>query len=533
MRIPLGLRAAAGSSSGGPWNIASAVYNGSPINSYYVGTKDSNCQDVFFKPDGTKMYILGNGNDNVYEYNLSTVWDISTASYLQSFSVAAQEDTPNGISFKDDGTKMYIVGSTNDTVYEYNLSTAWNISTASYLQSFSVAAQDTFPGGLFFKTDGTKMYIVGVVNRIVYEYNLSTAWNISTASYLQSFSVAAQDASTPGISFKDDGTKMYIVGAFNDAIYEYNLSTAWNISTASYLQSFSVISYETTPNGVFFKGDGTKMYIIGSSANAVYQYDLSTAWNLATASFTNPTTNYFFIGTRDTLPSDVFFKPDGTKMYVAGSTNDNVYEYNLSTAWDISTASYLQSFSIVAQENSITGVSFKTDGTKMYIVGGTTDTVYEYNLSTAWNISTASYLQSFSVAAQDANPTGIFLKPDGTKMYIVGFITDHVYEYNLSTAWNVTTASYLQRFSVTAQDNTPNGISFKDDGTKMYIVGAVNDAIYEYNLSTAWNVTTASYLQSFSVAAQEAGPQGISFKDDGTKMYMIGTVRDSVWSYDL
>jgi len=426
MRIPLGLRAAAGSSSGGPWNIASAVYNGSPINSYYVGTRDSNCQDVFFKPDGTKMYILGNGNDNVYEYNLSTAWDISTASYLQSFSVAAQDNTPAGISFKDDGTKMYIVGSTNDTVYEYNLSTAWNISTASYLQSFSVAAQDTNPGGLFFKTDGTKMYIVGVVNRIVYEYNLSTAWNISTASYLQSFSVAAQ-AGPQGISFKDDGTKMYIVGAGSDNVYEYNLSTAWNISTASYLQSFSVTSYETTPNGVFFKGDGTKMYIIGSSANAVYQYDLSTAWNLATASFTNPTT----VAAQDTLPGGLFFKTDGTKMYIVGSINDTVYEYNLSTAWDISTASYLQSFSVTAQDNTPTGISFKDDGTKMYIVGFTTDTVYEYNLSTAWNVTTASYLQSFSVAAQDTGPIGISFKDDGTKMYMIGTVRDSVWSYDL------------------------------------------------------------------------------------------------------
>jgi DNA-binding beta-propeller fold protein YncE len=118
-------------------------------------------------------------------------------------------------------------------------------------------------------------------------------------------------------------------------------------------------------------------------------------------------------------------------------------------------------------------------------------------------------------------------------MYIVGSINDTVYEYNLSTAWNVTTASYLQSFSVTTQDNTPTGISFKDDGTKMYIVGGTTDTVYEYNLSTAWNVTTASYLQSFSVAAQDTGPIGISFKDDGTKMYMIGTARDSVWSYDL
>jgi DNA-binding beta-propeller fold protein YncE len=39
-----------------------------------------------------------------------------------------------------------------------------------------------------------------------------------------------------------------------------------------------------------------------------------------------------------TAPYTVRFKPDGTKMFVTGSTGDDINEYSLSTAWDITTA---------------------------------------------------------------------------------------------------------------------------------------------------------------------------------------------------
>jgi hypothetical protein len=40
--------------------------------------------------------LLGFSGDDVNEYDLSTAWDISTASYLQNFSVIAQETSPQG-----------------------------------------------------------------------------------------------------------------------------------------------------------------------------------------------------------------------------------------------------------------------------------------------------------------------------------------------------------------------------------------------------------------------------------------------------
>jgi 6-phosphogluconolactonase (cycloisomerase 2 family) len=450
-------------------------------------------------------------------YDDPFAWDISTAVFIQNFSVAVEEATPQDISFKPDGTRMYIVGTAGDEVNEYSLSTAWDISTASYVQNFVVVTEESAASGIFLKPDGTRMYIVGSAGDEVNEYNLSTAWNISTASYVQNFSVATEETAPVGIFFKPDGTRMYIIGSTGDDVNEYSLSTAWDVSTASYVHNFSVAGQDTIPNGIFLKPDGAAFYIMGDSNNRVVKYAISG----------------FSVFAQEANPTGIFFKPDGTRMYIVGSSGDEVNEYSLSTAWDTSTASYVQNFSVAGQDTSPAGIFFKSDGTRMYIVGNVGADINEYSLSTAWDVSTASYVQNFSVATEESSPQGIFFKPDGTRMYIVGIIGDAVCEYSLSTAWDVSTASYVQNFSVVTQETGSQGISFKPDGTRMYIVGSAGDAVYEYSLSTAWDVSSASYVQSFSVAGQDTSPTDIFFKPDGTQMFIIGSGTDKVYSYTL
>ena len=223
------------------YNLAGASYDSV---SFSVASQETAPRGLFFKPDGTKMYVCGNIGDDVNEYDLSTAWDVSTASYLQNFSVATQEVDPSGLFFKPDGTKMYVIGYTGDDVNEYSLSTAWDVSTASYVQNFSVSAQDTTPLSLFFKSDGTKMYHIGNAGDDVNEYNLSTAWDISTASYVQNFSVSAQEITPTCIVFGLEGIKMYIVGLTSDTVFQY--------STGSYTQTLDLSTGNTfsfTPSG--------------------------------------------------------------------------------------------------------------------------------------------------------------------------------------------------------------------------------------------------------------------------------------------
>lgn len=520
----------AAGNAGGAWDISSASFD-QDLFRLYIGAEEGTPQGLFFKPDGTKVYVTGYQSDAVQEYDLSTAWSLSTGTFVQSFSILPQESGVRGVFFKDDGTKMYITGAGGDDVNEYDLSTAWDISTASYLQNFSVSAQDTVPEDVFFGDSGTKMYVVGNSGNDINQYSLSTAWDVSTASYVQN--LAAGDTDANGVYFKSDGTKMYISAGTADSIREYTLSTAWDISSATFVQSFSVAAQETNPESVSFKSDGTKMYVLGALSRNILEYSLSTAWDISTAVFSEPSADYFNVSSQEIQPFGLFFKPDGTKMYTVGNLSDEVNEYDLSTAWDISTASHLQAFSVATQLTVPRELFFKPDGTKMYIVDVSNDDVSEYTLSTAWDISTASYVQALSVALEEASPFGLFFKPDGTKMYIVGNNGDEVNEYDLSTAWDISTASSVQAFSVATENTNPSGVFFKDDGTKMYVCSYSGSTIYQYDLSTEWDISTASYVHSFNFTPQDTNVYTVAFKDDGTVLYALGDTFNAVYAYNL
>ena len=100
---------------------------------------------------------------------------------------------------------------------------------------------------------------------------------------------------------------------------------------------------------------------------------------------------------------------------------------------------------------------------------------------------------------------------------------------------DLSTASYDSvSFSATSQDSFPTGIAFKPDGTKMYMGGVGSNTVYQYTLSTAWDLDTASYDSvALDVSSQESSPRGVTFKPDGTKMYLIGFSSDSVHQYSL
>jgi sugar lactone lactonase YvrE len=245
-----------------------------------------------------------------------------------SLSVAAQDSGPNGIYFKFDGTKMYVIGTLNAKVYQYSLSTPWDLSTATYDGvSFSIASQSV--GGFavhFKKDDGTKMYALATTANRVYQYSLSTPWDISTATYAtKSFSFAGQDAAK-GMFFKSDGSKVYMVGDFADSVWQYSLSSPWDISTASYdTVTVSVAGQDTAPTGLYINDDGDELYITGDSSNSVHKYTLPTPWVLTGMTLDSSAS----VASQDTAPSDLFFKYDLSKMYLVGSQQDRIFQYAL------------------------------------------------------------------------------------------------------------------------------------------------------------------------------------------------------------
>ncbi len=263
---------------------------------------------------------------NNAESYLGDVSGIESWIHSQNFSVSAQESEPRDISFSSDGTRMYILGNAGNDITQYTLSTAWNISTAASPVVFSVAAQDTTPYGMFFHPDGTSFYMVGPTADVVYRYNMSTAWNVTTATFSNSFSVAAQETEPNAIYFSSDGTRMYIAGTTGDDVNQYNLGTAWDITTAVYNTVFSVSTYETAPQGLSFNNAGTKMYIVGSTYNRITEFNLGTAWSISTAVFSS------YVNIRNLSTFDVsgvsglYISEAQNKAWIVDYNNDRVFE---------------------------------------------------------------------------------------------------------------------------------------------------------------------------------------------------------------
>lgn len=230
--------------------------------------------DIYFRPNGSTSYVLA--DEIVIQYSLSTSWDLNTLSPTGSFSVESEIDDSAGISFKNDGTKMYILGSITNVasrVFQYTLSTPWDVSTASYDSVEFIAANGTGPGGMFFKPDGLNLFVVShsdTANRKVVDYSLSTPWDISTASFNNSLSVSSYFSE--GITFSSDGKVLFLVES--DDIVQYTLSTAWDLSTASFYSEIDVSSRIYL--GVTIKSDDTKLYTINNSAE-IQKLDLSSA----------------------------------------------------------------------------------------------------------------------------------------------------------------------------------------------------------------------------------------------------------------
>jgi len=250
------------------WNLDRLEFN--DLNSG-VGDQDSDITELFFNDTGTSMYVAGNDSDRIYQYTLSTPWDTTTASNVGAFSVATQDTNIQGLYFKDDGTKMYIAGTTTDNIYEYRLATPWMVNTASNVSAKSISSQESSPRAVEFSKDGLNMYVVGTLSDTVYQYTLTTPWQVETATYSgKNLVVSVQDNIPTSVRFKSDGSKLYVIGQQNDYLHEYTLTVNWDVSTAIPSNSFRLNT--DTPTGMYFKYDGTGMYISDSGSNSIRNY---------------------------------------------------------------------------------------------------------------------------------------------------------------------------------------------------------------------------------------------------------------------
>ncbi len=289
-----------------------------------------NINGLAFNEDGSKFFTITSNlgdEDHVTEWNLSTPYDISTRSYagdsercfldapddVNQVDAGDQGATGGGdIAFSSDGLTMLTTnrgtsGGKNDFVLRFDLTTAYDISTCQYnsgryIDTDALQTVDTFD----LRANATKHYL-------------------------------------SGIAIKPDGTKIFL--NFNDSsgtaeqkdkdsIKEYTLSTPFDLSTMTVEPTAIQLNINDNPEGMSFSNDGKKLFLANKTAKNIEQYSLPTAYSLVGAVKDGTVTPRNSSGGTIDI-SGLTFNGVGLKVYIASQGSEIVFEYNLQCPFTI------------------------------------------------------------------------------------------------------------------------------------------------------------------------------------------------------
>jgi len=226
----------------------------------------SSLRAFYFAPDWLNHYHIDDGTNLIYQDTLSIAWDLSTASQVHTHNISWVWWWLRWMCFSSDGLNYYAVWSTADSIRQYTLSTAWDLSTSSvnYVKQFVLwYATD----GIAMSDDGVYLYIT-YSNRKIRQFTLSTPYSINTATLTNT---TADLLDFPLALHISPDWKSIFYTADNDFVYQFNMSTPYDILTAVYFSRVDVTN-SSFVRWLWFKSDYTKMYATSQTSPRLYQY---------------------------------------------------------------------------------------------------------------------------------------------------------------------------------------------------------------------------------------------------------------------
>lgn len=229
------------------------------------------------------------------------------------------------------------------------------------------------------------------------------------------------------IYFDSTGTRMFMTDGNNDLVVRYSLSSAWDLSTATYVSQKDMLPYSTVslPVWISFDSTGTRMFVQNTTVadSKIGQYELWSAWDITNiTSYTNYT--FWF-----TLLISTEFNSTWTQVILTWKYGwSNVHRvYDLWTPRDLATATY--SFELSTVEYSWQ-VYFSNNWLNLFTNTGDGALRRQYDMSIAYDLTTIS--DSWIITW----PTGYgwalykhYLRSDAQKLYMTWWVTTVITEY--------------------------------------------------------------------------------------------------------
>lgn len=272
----------------------------------------------------------------------------------------------------------------------------------------------------------------------------------------------------------------YHVGETTTTTTDQQSSGLSDISTAELVTSYN---YSGNPAGIVFDTAGDTFFIINDNTNTIDAFS-TTNYNLSALQFAR---NYTV--TEDDNINDNTFNDDGSQLYVSGSQNNSIYQYTLETPFNLSNVTYTRELEVGSNPQA---VRFNDDGTILFVLSGSS--VHEYDLTDAYNISSAVAGNEFSFASQDTDPSGLLFNSDGTLMIMLG--SQSMYQYSLDP-YDISTAAYDDASYDITEGDQPHSSTISNDDQQVFVSEQQTEEIYQYNVSDSETVETTTVVNNY------------------------------------
>ena len=268
------------------------------------------------------------------------------------------------------------------------------VSTNFDMSSATRTSVDNLPGtptDIEFKTDGTKLFVSVSGSTTIYEYALSTPWDISTVSSTASATVSVSTLTeVTTIDFNRNGTALYACGSGKLAVIP--LTSSYDLRFAGTQETLDISSYTgQTIDGACFSNTSSNNYLHVTSSDTNYVNTITTlelASPLSGTSLVGRSSNLVpFV--QDVVASDLYatktleVSGQGERFYQIFRNTDlsNVFavEFKLGTPHDASTLTsktQIEDFTDLAAQTGGTftydptrSIKLKPDGTEMFLSG--------------------------------------------------------------------------------------------------------------------------------------------------------------------
>ena len=165
-----------------PWDSSTVVFE----KRFQIGNStESSLRTLSFKPDGTRMFTGGPNQGKIRAYILANPWDLTSGVSLEAVSVNLKTSSDTNFrntQFDTTGSIMYIMGNTNNNIHKYTLSTPWDVTTISSTSTeYDSGSRFSNMRGFIFAASFTKLFVTddnGSTNTI-FEYSAACAVTIT------------------------------------------------------------------------------------------------------------------------------------------------------------------------------------------------------------------------------------------------------------------------------------------------------------------------------------------------------------------